>query len=200
MQLNWPVQAPITRGFAFRSPAYAEGFHGALDLGAVSGTPVRAAAAGTVRVGWDPLSGNFVGLTHRYGWVTMYRHLLPNIRVATGARVRRGQRIGDVGSTGWSTGPHLHLDLLHRQAQDPTARSKGAGWIAHDGELYFGRDIVIDADEVRKIMAEQLEAKMGLVPFGSGFAVTRRDENGKLHRWTLFDRMVDVVYELERKP
>jgi len=86
-------------------------FHGGLDLAAPAGTPVRAAAAGTVAFsGRRGAAGNLVELRHRDGTSTSYAHL-QSMRVAAGETVAAGQVLGAVGSTGRSTGPHLHFTV-----------------------------------------------------------------------------------------
>ena len=87
------------------------GFHRGIDLAAAAGTPVYAANDGIVRLAeYLPLSGHAVLIDHGMGIVTSYLHQSA-IFVRAGQRVRRGQVIGRVGSTGLSTGPHLHWGL-----------------------------------------------------------------------------------------
>jgi murein DD-endopeptidase MepM/ murein hydrolase activator NlpD len=109
----WPVRGYITSSYGYRpSPFTRERqFHAGLDIGASQGTPVRAGMAGRVSsVGFDGISGNYVVITHHSGYRTLYAHLSV-IRTKTGASVRGGDIIGDVGSTGLSTGPHLHFTV-----------------------------------------------------------------------------------------
>ncbi len=84
--------------------------HNGLDYAAPAGTPVLAAHAGVVQIGWDPQGyGNWVRVVGgRY--TTIYAHLAVAM-VAPGAQVVAGQQLGTVGSTGNSTGPHLHFGL-----------------------------------------------------------------------------------------
>ncbi|MEC4668968.1 MAG: M23 family metallopeptidase, partial [Nitrospirota bacterium] len=78
------------------------------DIGARPNTPVKAAAAGRVRAtGFDPKMGNLVLLDHGYGKQTGYSHL-SKILVKRGQKVTRGDVIGLLGNSGYSTGPHLH--------------------------------------------------------------------------------------------
>jgi murein DD-endopeptidase MepM/ murein hydrolase activator NlpD len=87
------------------------GFHAGADFPAPEGTPVRAAATGIVRLAESlPLSGNAVFIDHGIGVVTTYQHL-SEISVGVDQRVRKGEVIGRVGSTGLATGPHLHWGL-----------------------------------------------------------------------------------------
>jgi murein DD-endopeptidase MepM/ murein hydrolase activator NlpD len=87
--------------------------HQGVDYGAPSGTPVSAIADGTVqRASWNGGYGNFVQVRHSGGLVSCYGHLSrygPGVKAGRG--VRQGQTIGYVGSTGFSTGPHLHFEI-----------------------------------------------------------------------------------------
>lgn len=98
--------------------------HAGIDYAASPGTPVQAAGEGTVlRAGWSGGYGNLVEIRHRNGVTTRYGHLrgfAPGIR--SGTRVSQGDVIGFVGSTGLSTGPHLHYEfLVNGRQQDPRA-------------------------------------------------------------------------------
>ncbi len=109
--------------------------HAGADVGAATGTPVRAAAAGTVmRVGFDGGYGNVVDLQQPGGDETRYAHL-SETSVVTGQRVPVGAKVGEVGSTGLSTGPHLHFEIRHNEKP----------LVVHD--WYAGRSTVAcDAD------------------------------------------------------
>ncbi|HJC37455.1 MAG TPA: peptidoglycan DD-metalloendopeptidase family protein [Candidatus Mediterraneibacter faecigallinarum] len=90
---------------------FEKGGHKGHDYAAPTGTPTYAAAAGTViRAGWSNSAGNWVVINHGNGLVTKYMHHSA-ICVATGQYVEKGQQIGYVGSTGQSTGPHLHFQV-----------------------------------------------------------------------------------------
>ena len=120
---DWPLSgAPrITSRFGWRSISVAGNrYHAGLDLGAAIGTPVLASRDGTVvRSGWIGAYGYVIYLRHADGFETRYAHL-SRIDVREGEMVQRGQRIGAVGSTGASTGPHLHLEVrLDGHALDP---------------------------------------------------------------------------------
>ena len=87
------------------------GQHSGTDIANASGTPILAAADGRVAwAGWMPIRGNSVLIDHGAGVVTGYHHLL-EMSVAAGERVLRGQIIAQMGSTGFSTGPHLHWEM-----------------------------------------------------------------------------------------
>jgi murein DD-endopeptidase MepM/ murein hydrolase activator NlpD len=103
----WPAYGRLTQRFWL--PA-----HPAIDIGAPLGTPVYAADAGTVTTaGWSSVGyGNMILIRHNDGFVTLYAHL-SRIDVSVGDAVARGQRIGAIGSTGRSTGPHLHFEIQY---------------------------------------------------------------------------------------
>jgi murein DD-endopeptidase MepM/ murein hydrolase activator NlpD len=112
----WPVSAPITSPFGWRWGRMHEG----IDLGAAYGTPIAAAAAGAViYAGWEGGYGNLVVIDHGGGLATAYGHQ-SRIAVSVGQQVAQGQIIGYVGSTGHSTGPHLHFEVrVNGQPVDP---------------------------------------------------------------------------------
>ena len=112
----WPVNAPITSPFGWRWGRMHEG----LDLGAAYGTPIAAAAAGVViYAGWEGGYGNLTVIDHGGGLATAYGHQ-SRIAVSVGQSVAQGEIIGNVGSTGHSTGPHLHFEVrVNGQAVDP---------------------------------------------------------------------------------
>ena len=104
--LIWPVNGPITSGFGWRWGRMHEG----IDIGASCGTPIHAAAAGTVIFsGWMDGYGNFVIIDHGNGLATAYGH--QSAIYVSGGSVSQGQTIGAVGSTGHSTGCHLHFEV-----------------------------------------------------------------------------------------
>ena len=110
----WPVNAPITSGFGERwhPILHFMRMHKGIDFGAHYGTPIVAAADGQVeRAGWAGGYGQQVRLAHAGGIETSYSHMSRMV-VASGASVRQGQLIGYSGSTGLSTGPHLHYEVL----------------------------------------------------------------------------------------
>lgn len=93
-------------------------YHRGADIAAPEGTPIRATNAGVVRVaGFYPIKGGLVVLDHGGGVFSLYFHQ-SEILVEAGQRVRRGEVVGEVGSTGLSTGPHLHWEM--RVAEEPT--------------------------------------------------------------------------------
>ena len=110
----WPVRGQITSGFGQRmDPLSGEGaFHSGLDISAPAGTKVESAADGiVVNAGRDSGYGNEILIDHGYGITTKYGHL-SGIEVVVGQEVKMGQVIGAVGTTGKTTGPHLHYEVL----------------------------------------------------------------------------------------
>jgi murein DD-endopeptidase MepM/ murein hydrolase activator NlpD len=111
---SWPVRGYVSSGYGYRISPFtgARQFHSGLDIAAPQGTPVRAAMYGrVVDTGYDTNSGNYIIIAHHGGYKTLYAHL-DVIRVKAGAAVNTGDRIGDVGSTGLSTGSHLHFSVF----------------------------------------------------------------------------------------
>lgn len=109
----WPVRGWVTSGFGRRlSPFTGEpAMHRGVDISVPEKTPFVAPANGTVTLaGWDGGLGNAIKINHGYGYETVYGHL-NKILVHPGQRVKRGQIIGLVGNTGFSTGPHLHYQV-----------------------------------------------------------------------------------------
>jgi murein DD-endopeptidase MepM/ murein hydrolase activator NlpD len=113
LRFAWPMHVPTGDGYGPRGT----GFHPGLDFPARMGTPVAAAGRGCVSfAGWNPGGyGNLVIVAHRLGMTSWYAHL-SSIAVRRGTCVVAGSRIGRVGSTGYSTGPHLHFELRLRGA------------------------------------------------------------------------------------
>jgi murein DD-endopeptidase MepM/ murein hydrolase activator NlpD len=86
-------------------------FHGGIDMACAKGTPIYAALDGTVsKTGWSDVYGNFVMVKHHSGYVTLYAHM-NKITTKKGAKVYTNTKIGEVGNTGLSTGPHLHFTV-----------------------------------------------------------------------------------------
>lgn len=121
-------------------------FHAGMDFSANVGTPVYATGNGTVqKAGWEGLYGNCIVISHGFGYVTRYAHL-SKIDVRVGQKVVRGETIGKVGTTGKSTGPHLHYEVhLKGQIMNPV-------------NYYF---MDLDADDYDKMI--QIAANHGKV-------------------------------------
>lgn len=123
-QLSWlhalPTGVPmgkdyrVTSGFGIRNDPFTGqlAMHEGLDFVAEVGSPILATAAGTVtRSGWDSSYGNVVEVSHVEGFTTRYAHLSKRM-VEVGQKVQRGETIAQLGSTGRSTGPHLHYEVM----------------------------------------------------------------------------------------
>ncbi len=107
---DWPTSGVITQKFWER--------HKAIDIGAPLGTAIVAADSGyVVKVGWSEYGyGKYVIIDHGNGFQTLYSHL-NTILVEVGQSVGKGERIGSMGSTGRSTGPHLHFEIRFNGVQ-----------------------------------------------------------------------------------
>lgn len=129
-RFGWPERGPITQPFGctdLLGEPYDPGcptlhFHTGIDIAANYGTSIAAADAGIVSYvnwGWGGGYGNYVLITHGNGYATLYAHLSA-ISVSVDQAVQRGQTIGSEGSTGFSTGPHLHFEIRYNGAyQNP---------------------------------------------------------------------------------
>ena len=122
LPLTWPVRGPVNSGYGLRRSPWTgrPEEHDGLDIGTLPGTPVQSPASGTVVTAsaGGPL-GRHVVLDHGNGVRSLYGHL-SQIEVKAGERVEKGQTIGLTGSTGRSTGPHLHYEILVAgKAMDP---------------------------------------------------------------------------------
>ena len=122
----WPADGVISSGFGWRWGR----LHAGLDIAAPIGTPILAAATGVVDyAGWsDGGYGNMIDIRHSDGTITRYGHL-NEIYVKEGQSVSQSQSIGAMGSTGFSTGPHLHFEIRPNggSAIDPMAFLASAG-------------------------------------------------------------------------
>lgn len=120
----WPVAGRIVSSFGYRiHPIFrVRRFHTGIDISAPYGTLIKAADGGqVVKTGYFGGYGYSVMLYHGGGFATLYAHL-SSINVSIGQFVQRGQVIGLVGSTGWSTGPHLHFEVrINGDPQNPRA-------------------------------------------------------------------------------
>ena len=112
----------IASGFGVRRNPFGRGyeFHDGVDLPAWYGTPIYATAPGRViEAGWSNVFGRYVKIDHGFGYQTLYGHM-SRIAVKRGQYVGRGQAIGYVGSSGRSTGPHVHYSVFYNgKAVDP---------------------------------------------------------------------------------
>lgn len=149
--LRTPVDgARMTSGFGVRRHPILgyNRMHQGIDFGVGSGTPVIAAGDGVVKeVRWNGGYGRWVKIQHSGGWATAYAHLSrwsPKLR--PGSRVRQGQVIAYVGSTGSSTGPHLHYEVMRNGAK---LNPKGAK--IPQGSVLSGRNLAAFRTEKHRI-------------------------------------------------
>lgn len=132
--LSSPMEfSRVTSGFAMRFHPIHKTWraHKGVDYAAPKGTPIRTVGNGVIEfAGWQNGYGNVVHVAHGNGRSTFYAHM-SRIDVRKGQRVDQGARIGAVGSTGWSTGPHLHFEFrVNGQHQDPRRIAKAAEAVA----------------------------------------------------------------------
>lgn len=118
-----PVEGVTGSGYGNRLDPFTgrSAFHQGIDFQAPTGTPIHAAAGGVVIFSdWHPGFGQLVEIDHGNDLITRYAHA-SKILVKTGDLIKRGQTIAEVGSTGRSTGPHLHFEVLvNGEAQNPS--------------------------------------------------------------------------------
>lgn len=117
---SWPIQGAITSSYGSRSDPITgvKDFHTGLDIRGAMNTSVKAPYDGIVAfTGWSNVYGNFILIKHENNVVTMYGHL-NKINVKKGETVKRGTIIGAVGTTGRSTGPHLHFEVLKNNKRE----------------------------------------------------------------------------------
>ncbi|MCH5149389.1 MAG: M23 family metallopeptidase [Spirochaetales bacterium] len=117
---SWPIKGAITSSYGQRSDPFTgvKDFHTGLDIRGAMNTSVKAPYDGTVAfTGWSNVYGNFILIKHENNIVTMYGHL-NEINVKKGENIKRGSIIGAVGTTGRSTGPHLHFEVLKNNKRE----------------------------------------------------------------------------------
>lgn len=156
-----PVPGPITSNYGLRMHpilGYAR-MHRGLDFRASYGSPIVAVADGVVaRAGWAGGYGNQVRLAHAGGLSTSYSHM-SRIAVAPGSRVRQGQVIGYIGTTGLSTGPHLHFETY----QNGVTINPGAVRFTGRAAL-SGSDLAAFRERLRGLLGTPLGAQQAQVP------------------------------------
>ena len=120
--MSWPVKGRITSPFGYRIHPIlkTKNLHTGLDIAASTGTPVVAANTGTViKAGWNNSYGNLLMIDHGGGIVTLYAHN-SSLLAKVGDVVSKGQTVAKIGSTGMSTGPHLHFEVrVNGQYKNP---------------------------------------------------------------------------------
>lgn len=110
---GWPIRGMLSSAFGVRTSPFTETpvFHHGLDIVGRVGAPVAASASGVVvKSGYEALYGNVVVIDHGAGYRSIYGHLA-SCSVEEGEFVNRGEEVGKLGSTGRSTGPHLHYEV-----------------------------------------------------------------------------------------
>jgi murein DD-endopeptidase MepM/ murein hydrolase activator NlpD len=135
----WPVEGEMTDGFGGRRDpfgGYSTEFHPGQDIRAERGTPVVVAADGEVTfAGWKNGYGQMIEVDHGGSLATRYAHL-SEIDVEVGHKIARGQLIGHVGSTGRSTGPHLHYEVrIDGESVNPLSYLPAKGDAAADAAM-----------------------------------------------------------------
>lgn len=133
-KLSWPVTGSyVSSGYKWRRLRGVTSFHGAIDIPGRTGTPIKAAAGGVVILArYYGLAGRTVFIDHGGGMTTLYFHM-NNIRTSVGQTVVTGDVIGTIGTTGRTTGPHLHFEVRLKNPNsvncslpylDPTSRGR----------------------------------------------------------------------------
>ncbi|UCG60482.1 MAG: M23 family metallopeptidase [Candidatus Zixiibacteriota bacterium] len=110
----WPTKGWVSRGFGMQYDPFTgyKQMHRGMDIANRTGTPIIATADGKViQVRTDNMMGRYIVIDHGYGFRTRYGHL-SQAKVKVGQRVRRGEVVALMGSTGYSTGPHLHYEVI----------------------------------------------------------------------------------------
>ena len=138
---SWPLpqnQVKITSKHGWRTywiwGRQVTDYHRGIDISCPTGTPVYAGADGIVEIaGWNDSYGYYVVISHGSGYTTLYAHN-SLLKVKKGQRVKRGEVISSSGSTGNSSGPHLHLEIsINGKLQDPLAN----GILSHPKLTYL---------------------------------------------------------------
>ncbi len=124
----WPLYGKISSYFGYRANPFTgtRQFHSGLDITGLENTPAKAAMDGRVsETGYSAIFGNYVILSHEGGYQTLYAHL-NKIGVARGSRISQAATVGLIGSTGYSTGVHLHFGVYKNgRVMDPLKLLKG---------------------------------------------------------------------------
>ena len=142
-KLSWPITGSyVSSGYKWRRLGGTTSFHGAIDIPSSTGTPIKAAAGGVVIVArYYGAAGRTVFIEHGGGMTTLYFHM-NRIYVSVGQTVVTGDVIGSVGTTGRTTGPHLHFEVrlknpssvnCSRPYLDPTSRGRMNPYCFLDG-------------------------------------------------------------------
>jgi len=109
----WPVMGWVTSGFGFRTNPFTglTQMHEGIDISNQVGTPIIAPADGIISdIGNDLGLGKILVISHGFGMITRYAHL-NKVLVRVGQKVKRGEKIAEIGTSGRTTGPHLHYEV-----------------------------------------------------------------------------------------
>jgi len=148
LKMIWPASCKVvTQRFGNPSARYVSGRHTGIDIGCTSGSPIYAAHDGIVEfAGWNGAYGNEVRIRYNDALLTSYHHMSRTAAYA-GDRVSAGKVIGYIGSTGNSTGPHLHFEVRENgKAVDPVPYLSG-GAVVPIGAVNANSPLVPDAVE-----------------------------------------------------
>lgn len=159
----WPVRGYLTSDFGYRFIFGETNFHRGVDLAAAEGTAISAAAGGVVTyAGVKGTYGNLVAVSHGNGFVTYYAHC-SKILVEVGESVTQGQPLAAVGSTGRSTGPHLHFEVRYQNTPiDPFLYLPGENNAPYR-ELLTGEDEA-EPEETPEETPEEMAPEETLTP------------------------------------
>jgi len=149
--------ARITSGFGMRRHPLLgyNKLHTGIDFGAARGTPIKAAGDGVVvHAGWRGSYGRTVVIKHAKKYSTLYAHMSKTARLKKGQKVRQGQVIGYVGTTGRSTGPHLHYEV--RRGKRPVNPRRVQ--VATSSKKLSGKELRAFKKQKRKVLALMQEA------------------------------------------
>jgi len=111
---QWPVRGRLTEWFGWRKDPFTgrRSFHNAVDIAAPYGSAIIAPMDGRVlETGYSPILGKYVMMTHSGGWKTLFGHM-SEVLVKEGQYVSQGRTLGRIGTTGYSTGPHVHFEVI----------------------------------------------------------------------------------------
>lgn len=129
LKMSWPANCKvITQQYGNKSARYVSGYHTGIDIGCITGSPIFAAHDGIVEFsGWNGVYGNEVRLRYNGSLITSYHHM-SRTAVYKGDQVSAGKVLGYIGSTGQSTGPHLHFEVRENgKAVNPNQYLGGGG-------------------------------------------------------------------------
>lgn len=193
-----PLGSPITTAYGVTGPMWSSGRHTGVDFAAPSGTAIRAVADGIVSaIGNGGPYGIHARLSHPGGLQSFYAHM-SKVLVSTGQAISAGQTIGRVGSTGNSSGPHLHLEAFRHGSQiDPATLFDAGGWLQPGTQMTrnaTGRpEPVLTASQWRDVSTLAQRGATGLQP-GDRLVLT---VDGRHELEAVIDRRAGSVVDRE---